>query len=84
LHYDQKSLFYAYRKQVRLGAYSDDKMPELGFFDLVGNDRRYVDSQDRTEACVFFTHCYAGGHGNPLGIRARSGPWHCSSGYLPT
>jgi len=40
LTYDDKLKLVAFYKQVSCGKYDNDKMPETGYFDVVGNDRR--------------------------------------------
>lgn len=38
--YEEKLKFVALHKQVLLGPYNPDTCPEVGFFDVLGNDRR--------------------------------------------
>eukprot|EP01136_Pigoraptor_vietnamica_P024227 Opistho-1_new@77071 len=40
LHYEDKLELFAFRKQAISGPYAADKMPELGFFDFIGKDRK--------------------------------------------
>ena len=40
LTYKEKLQFIAYTKQVAHGKYRQDVSPEVGFLDVVGNDRR--------------------------------------------
>lgn len=39
--YEEKLRLVALHKQVLLGPYNPDASPEVGFFDVLGNDRRY-------------------------------------------
>lgn len=38
--YEEKLRLVALHKQVLLGPYNPDASPEVGFFDVLGNDRR--------------------------------------------
>ncbi|XP_072406868.1 Golgi resident protein GCP60 [Chiloscyllium punctatum] len=38
--YEEKLKFVALHKQITVGPYSPDSCPEVGFFDVLGNDRR--------------------------------------------
>lgn len=38
--YEEKLKLVALHKQVLLGPYNPDTCPEVGFFDVLGNDRR--------------------------------------------
>ena len=38
--YEEKLRLVALHKQVLLGPYNSDASPEVGFFDVLGNDRR--------------------------------------------
>lgn len=38
--YEEKLKLVALHKQVLLGPYNPDTGPEVGFFDVLGNDRR--------------------------------------------
>lgn len=38
--YEEKLRLVALHKQVLLGPYNPDSCPEVGFFDVLGNDRR--------------------------------------------
>ncbi|XP_065055529.1 Golgi resident protein GCP60-like [Rhopilema esculentum] len=40
LNYEDKLLLVAYYKQISCGNYDSSKMPETGYFDVVGSDRR--------------------------------------------
>ena len=40
LSYDDKLKLVAFYKQISCGKYDSGKMPETGYFDVVGNDRR--------------------------------------------
>lgn len=40
--YEENLLFVALQKQIFLGPYNPKVCPEIGFFDVLGNDRRYV------------------------------------------
>jgi len=40
LSYKEKLKLVAYTKQVSFGQYRPDVSPEVGFLDVVGNDRR--------------------------------------------
>ena len=40
LSYEDKLHLVAFYKQISSGSYDSDKMPETGYFDVVGNDRR--------------------------------------------
>ncbi len=42
LTYKEKLQFVAYTKQVAHGKYRPDVSPDVGFLDVVGNDRRCV------------------------------------------
>jgi len=42
LTYDDKILLVALWKQVTSGKYDDSKLPEIGYFDVIGNDRKRV------------------------------------------
>lgn len=39
--YEDKLRLVALHKQVLQGPYNPDASPEVGFFDVLGNDRRY-------------------------------------------
>lgn len=38
--YEEKLRLVALHKQVLLGPYNPDASPDVGFFDVLGNDRR--------------------------------------------
>lgn len=38
--YEEKLKLVALHKQVLMGPYNPDTCPEVGFFDVLGNDRR--------------------------------------------
>lgn len=38
--YDDRNLLYALNYQIRLGAFNEEKAPQLGALDFVGKDRR--------------------------------------------
>eukprot|EP00058_Branchiostoma_floridae_P000981 XP_002586469.1 hypothetical protein BRAFLDRAFT_106670 [Branchiostoma floridae] len=40
LTYGDKLKLVAYTKQVQVGPYDAEKMPPVGYFDVIGNDRR--------------------------------------------
>ena len=40
LTYDDKVQLTAYWKQISSGAYDPEKYPDVGYFDVIGNDRR--------------------------------------------
>ena len=40
LTYDDKVQLTAYWKQVSSGAFDPEKYPDVGYFDVIGNDRR--------------------------------------------
>ncbi|CAH3122742.1 unnamed protein product [Porites lobata] len=40
LTYDEKVQLTAYWKQISSGAYDPEKYPDVGYFDVIGNDRR--------------------------------------------
>lgn len=40
LSYDDKLQLTAYWKQVTSGRYDPEKFPDVGYFDVIGNDRR--------------------------------------------
>nr|XP_023662799.1 Golgi resident protein GCP60 isoform X1 [Paramormyrops kingsleyae] len=56
--YEEKLRLVALQKQVSLGPYNPDASPEVGFFDVLGNDRRKVWSSlgnmDKEEAMMEF------------------------------
>ena len=41
--YDEKVLLTAYWKQISSGVFDPTKYPAVGYFDVIGNDRRYSD-----------------------------------------
>ena len=41
LTYEDKIQLVALWKQVSNGRYSESKMPDIGYFDVIGNDRRF-------------------------------------------
>jgi len=40
LTYDDKVQLTAFWKQISSGAYDPEKYPDVGYFDVIGNDRR--------------------------------------------
>ncbi|CAL8317032.1 unnamed protein product [Merluccius merluccius] len=56
--YEEKLRLVALHKQVLLGPYNPDASPEVGFFDVLGNDRRRewaaLGSMEKEEAMVEF------------------------------
>ncbi|XP_012818059.2 Golgi resident protein GCP60 isoform X1 [Xenopus tropicalis] len=56
--YEEKLRLVALHKQVLLGPYNPDTCPEVGFFDVLGNDRRKewaaLGNMDRQEAMTEF------------------------------
>uniref|UniRef100_A0A668A2S5 Golgi resident protein GCP60 n=1 Tax=Myripristis murdjan TaxID=586833 RepID=A0A668A2S5_9TELE len=56
--YEEKLRLVALHKQVLLGPYNPDASPEVGFFDVLGNDRRKewasLGSMEKEEAMVEF------------------------------
>ena len=40
LTYDEKVQLTAYWKQISSGPYDPEKYPDVGYFDVIGNDRR--------------------------------------------
>lgn len=40
--YEENLLFVALQKQILLGPCNPKVCPEVGFFDVLGNDRRYL------------------------------------------
>ncbi|XP_012684538.2 Golgi resident protein GCP60 isoform X2 [Clupea harengus] len=56
--YEEKLRLVALHKQVLLGAYNPDASPEVGFFDVLGNDRRRewsaLGCMEKEEAMVEF------------------------------
>ncbi|CAL8392595.1 Golgi resident protein GCP60 [Gadus morhua] len=56
--YEEKLRLVALHKQVLLGPYNSDASPEVGFFDVLGNDRRRewaaLGSMEKEEAMVGF------------------------------
>ncbi|XP_076127902.1 Golgi resident protein GCP60, partial [Alosa pseudoharengus] len=56
--YEEKLRLVALHKQVLLGPYNPDASPEVGFFDVLGNDRRrewaLLGSMEKEEAMVEF------------------------------
>uniref|UniRef100_A0A665TJJ1 Golgi resident protein GCP60 n=1 Tax=Echeneis naucrates TaxID=173247 RepID=A0A665TJJ1_ECHNA len=56
--YEEKLRLVALHKQVLLGPYNPDASPEVGFFDVLGNDRRKewasLGNMEREEAMVEF------------------------------
>ncbi|XP_028295809.1 Golgi resident protein GCP60 [Gouania willdenowi] len=56
--YEEKLRLVALHKQVLLGPYNPDASPEVGFFDVLGNDRRKewasLGNMDKEEAMVEF------------------------------
>ncbi|XP_054617062.1 Golgi resident protein GCP60 isoform X2 [Dunckerocampus dactyliophorus] len=56
--YEEKLRLVALHKQVLLGAYNPDASPEVGFFDVLGNDRRKewasLGNMEKEEAMVEF------------------------------
>ena len=40
MSYEDKLHLVAFYKQISCGSYDNSKMPETGYFDVVGNDRR--------------------------------------------
>lgn len=40
--YQDKIRLTALWKQASVGKYDTSKIPEIGYFDVIGNDRRYV------------------------------------------
>ncbi|KAM8947066.1 Golgi resident protein GCP60 isoform 2-T2 [Pelodytes ibericus] len=56
--YEEKLKLVALHKQVSLGPYNPDTCPEVGFFDVLGNDRRRewssLGNMDRQEAMTEF------------------------------
>lgn len=56
LSYEDKLQLIAYYKQISCGSYDNSKMPETGYFDVVGNDRRYIFNflvMTSNEYCLF-------------------------------
>lgn len=49
LSYADKLNLVAYWKQVSCGKYDESKIAETGYFDVIGNDRRYVCMFSRNE-----------------------------------
>jgi len=40
ISYDDKLQLTAFWKQVTCGSYDPDKIPDVGYFDVIGNDRK--------------------------------------------
>ena len=40
LSYDDKLMLTAYWKQVSCGKFDSEKYPDIGYFDVIGNDRK--------------------------------------------
>ena len=53
LSYEDKLQLVAYYKQISCGSYDNSKMPETGYFDVVGNDRRYIQHQFCCNDCQY-------------------------------
>lgn len=58
--YEEKLKLVALQKQISVGPYSPDSCPEVGFFDVLGNDRRRewtaLGSMNKENAMVEFIH----------------------------
>ncbi|XP_072912207.1 Golgi resident protein GCP60 [Hemitrygon akajei] len=58
--YEEKLKLVALHKQISVGPYSPDSCPEVGFFDVLGNDRRRewtaLGSMKKENAMVEFIH----------------------------
>lgn len=58
--YEEKLRLVALHKQVSQGPYNPDAFPEVGFFDVLGNDRRYASHLHCCtlhKAVVLFSNC---------------------------
>lgn len=59
----------AYWKQISCGPYDPEKYPDVGYFDVIGNDRRL----ERSSLIIFYSCLVVSLAGKALGLGLEKG-----------